>query len=235
MFRIGLLVPSSNTTMELEFWRVLPKDFSIHTARLKLRDVTVEGLELMESEIDDEALKLADADVDVILYGCTTGSLFRGVGHDKLIESRIERLTGKPAISTSGAVVSALRFLKAEKISVITPYIDELNILEERFLVGNGFKVMDLKSLNMIRNVDIGRVSSDAIMNLFSKLDYSSSDAIFISCTNMPTLNLIDKLEGVAGIPVLSSNSASMWAVLKRLNYGFGIKGYGRLLASIGN
>lgn len=235
MFRIGLLIPSSNTTMELEFWRVLPRDFSIHTARLKLREVTVEGLELMESEIDDEALKLADADVDIILYGCTTGSLFRGVGYDKLIESRIEKLTGKPAISTSGAVISALRFLKAEKISVITPYIDELNVLEERFLVGNGFKVLDLKSLNIIRNVDIGRVSPSVIMDLFSKLDYSSSDAIFISCTNMPTLNLIERLEDIAGIPVLSSNSASIWAVLKRLNYGFGIKGYGKLLASIRN
>lgn len=235
MFRIGLLVPSSNTTMELEFWRVLPRDFSIHTARLKLREVTVEGLELMESEIDDEALKLVDADVDIILYGCTTGSLFRGVGHDKLIESRIEKLTGKPAISTSGAVISALRFLKAEKISVITPYIDELNVLEERFLVGNGFKVLDLKSLNIIRNVDIGRVTPNVIMDLFYKLDYSSSDAIFISCTNMPTLNLIERLEEIAGMPVLSSNSASIWAVLKRLNYGFGIKGYGKLLASIRN
>jgi len=221
--------------MELEFWRVLPRDFSIHTARLKLREVTVEGLELMESEIDDEALKLVDADVDIILYGCTTGSLFRGVGHDKLIESRIEKLTGKPAISTSGAVISALRFLKAEKISVITPYIDELNVLEERFLVGNGFKVLDLKSLNIIRNVDIGRVTPNVIMDLFYKLDYSSSDAIFISCTNMPTLNLIERLEEIAGMPVLSSNSASIWAVLKRLNYGFGIKGYGKLLASIRN
>ncbi|MEM2136490.1 MAG: aspartate/glutamate racemase family protein [Candidatus Methanomethylicia archaeon] len=233
-FRIGLIIPSSNTTMETEFHNFFPENFSIHTARLRLRKVTVEELSLMESLIDDEVFKILDADVDLIVYGCTTGSLFRGLGHDKLIEERIEKIGGKPAISTSGAVVNALRFLNAQRISVATPYIDELNILEKSFLMKNGFEVLDLKSLNLVNNLDIGRVTSDKLVELVLKLDYNDSDAIFISCTNLPTLNLIEHLESITGKPVVSSNTATIWAVLRKLNYRFSIDGYGKLIYSIG-
>jgi len=230
-----LLIPSSNTTMEREFWTFLPRDkFSIHTARLKLRNVNVEELSLMESYIDDEVLKLVDADVDIIVYGCTTGSLFRGFGYDKAIENRIESVSGKPAISTSGAVVKALRFLGAKNISIATPYIDELNLLERKFFVDNGFNVLDLKSLNILRNVDIGRTPSSVVVNLVLQLNYSDSDAIFISCTNLPTLNLIGYLEDRLNKPVVSSNSATIWATLDKLCCRFHMNGYGKLLSSLG-
>lgn len=225
------MIPSSNTTMEEEFWRFLPRGFSVHVARLKLRNVNVEELSLMESYIDDEVLKLVDADIDIIVYGCTTGSLFKGFGHDKVIEEKIEKISGKPAISTSGAVIKALKILGVRNISIATPYIDELNNLERKFFIDNGFNVLDLKSLNILRNIDIGRVSSNVVIDLVLKLNYSLSDAIFISCTNLPTLNLIDYLENIVGKPVVSSNSATLWAVLNKLNCKIDVYGYGKLLS----
>jgi maleate isomerase len=225
-----LIIPSSNTTMEAEFYTMLPKSFTIHTARLKLKSVTLENLDEMESKVEEEALKLVDADVDIIAYGCTSGSLFRGLGHDKMLEEKIEKATGKPAVVTAGAVIAALKALRIKKVSVATPYIDEINDLEEKFLRASGFKVVDLKGLQLTDNLKIGRISSRTACQLISKLKYEEADGIFISCTNFPTINVIKKLENKIKKPVISSNTATLWAMLKKLNKSVTIKGYGKLL-----
>lgn len=216
--------------MEHEFHTMLPKSFTIHTARLKLKRVTLENLAEMESKVEEEASKLADADVDVIGYGCTSGSLFRGLGHDKMLEEKIEKATRKPAVATAGAVIAALRALGIKNISVATPYISEINDLEEKFLAANGFKVVDLKGLQLSDNLKIGRISSRTAYRLISKLKYEEADGIFISCTNFPTIKIIKKLENEIKKPVISSNTATLWAMLKKLNQAVKIRGYGKLL-----
>jgi maleate isomerase len=230
LIRLGLIIPSVNTTMEYEFHTMLPEGFTIHTARLKIKSVTLEGLAEMESKVEEEAIKLADAEVDIIGYGCTSGSLFRGLGHDKMLEERIERVTGKPAVATAGAVVAALKALGVRRVSVATPYIDEINDLERRFLQANGFDVVDLKGLQLIDGLKIGRISSRTTYQLISKLKCEEADGIFISCTNFPTINIIKRLESRIGKPVISSNTATLWAMLKKLNKMVKIKGYGKLL-----
>jgi maleate isomerase len=184
----------------------------------------------MESKVEEEAAKLADADVDVIGYGCTSGSLFRGLGHDKMLEERIEKVSGKPAVTTAGAVVAALKALEIKNVSVATPYTTEINDLEEKFLVANGFKVVDLKGLQLSDNLKIGKISSRTAFWLISKLKHEEADGIFISCTNFPTIKIIKKLEKKLKKPVISSNTATLWAMLKKLNSVFKIKGYGKLL-----
>lgn len=216
--------------MEYEFWAMLPQGFTTHTARLKLKSVTLESLAEMESEVEKEAAKLADADVDVIGYGCTSGSLFRGLGHDKILEKRIEKASGRPAVATAGAVVAALKALKIKKVSVATPYTTEINDLEEKFLVANGFKVVDLKGLQLSNNLEIGKISSRTAYRLISKLKHEEADGIFISCTNFPTIKIIKKLENKLKKPVISSNTATLWAMLKKLNSVIKIKGHGKIL-----
>jgi len=108
--------------MEYEFNLMRPKQATVHTARIRLREVVVSELLDMEKKIVEEALKLADAKVDVIAFGCTSGSLIRGLSHDKEIVSRIEKATKIPAVATAGAVVNALKALSISKISVATPY-----------------------------------------------------------------------------------------------------------------
>jgi maleate isomerase len=216
--------------MEPEFYRILPDDFTIHIARLKLRNVTINDLAKMEENVEEEAVKLADADVNVIGFGCTSGSLFKGLGHDRMIEERIERVSGKPAIATSGAVVNALKALKIKKVAVATPYIMEINELERKFLEANGFEIVDLKGLGLSDNIMIGKINEQTTIKLVTSLKYEDADGIFISCTNFPTIKIIQKLENMLKKPVVSSNTATLWAMLKKLNISIKIKGYGKLL-----
>lgn len=230
---LGLIVPSSNTTMEREFSRLSPEDFSVHTARLRLTEVTVKELAEMEKGVEGAALKLADAGVDIIGYGCTSGSLYRGLGHDKTIEARIEKTSGAPAVATAGAVISALRALKIHKVAVATPYVDEINDLEEEFLSLNGFQVTDLKGLGIEKNIEIGRLDSQDAYELVMRLEYADADGVFISCTNFPTLDKIEKLEDAIHKPVISSNTATFWAMLRRCGISIKIKDFGELLEKI--
>jgi len=230
MIKLGLLLPSSNTTMEPEFYEMLPKGFSVHAARLGLREATIKELAKMEEEIDREALKLSDAGVDMIGYGCTSGSLFRGFGHDKIIVERIEKASGKPAVATSGAVISALRALNIKKVAVATPYIDEINDLEEKFLQANGFQVVDLQGLKIKENIKIGKLSDQDAYELVMGLKCDEADGIFISCTNFHTIKIIRKLEKTLRKPVISSNTATLWAMLKGCSVPVKIRGFGKLL-----
>lgn len=230
MTKLGLIIPSSNTIMESEFCKMIPEGFSVHISRLRLVEVTVEQLALMEKEIENAALKLADAEVSVIGYGCTSGSLFRGLEHDKNIEARIERTTGIPAVATAGAVVSALGALNIKKVCVATPYTDLINNLEEKFLSSSGFQVVDLKGLGIKRNIRIGRLSSEVAYRLVMELGYAKADGIFISCTNFATAGIIKKLEQITKKEVVSSNTATLWAMLKKCDVSTKIRGFGRLL-----
>ena len=229
--RLGLLVPSSNTTMECEFNLMRPKQATIHTGRIRLREVVVSKLLDMEKEIEEEALKLADAKVDVIAFGCTSGSLIRGLGYDKEIVSRIGKATNTPAVATAGAVVNALKALNLSRISVATPYTDDINVLERRFLEQNGFTVLKIEGLGITDNLEIGRQKPETIIRMVEHVDTLQGEGIFLSCTNLPTVELVASLEKKFGKPVISSNAATMWFMLKRIGYKHTIEGYGSLFS----
>jgi len=231
--RLGLMIPSSNTTMEPEFCRILPKSFTVHSCRLRLREVTLKDLMKMEETIGEEAPKLADACVNVIGYGCTSGSLFRGLGHDKQIEASIQKVTGIPTVSTSGAVVNAFKVMGIKNLAVATPYIEKINRLEKEFLTANGFRVVDLKGLGIKDNLKIGELTSQNAYELVKKLKCDKADGIFVSCTNYATIDSIEKMEKATQKIVVSSNLATLWAMLKKCGAHIEIKGYGRLLEEI--
>jgi maleate isomerase len=229
--RIGLLVPSSNTTMEPEFYRMAPEGVSIHTARMRLEEVTPGKLIEMAGEAERAAGLLATAEVDVMIFGCTTGSLIGGVEWEKGLVNGIEQRTGSPTVSTGRAVVDAINALGGGSIAVATPYTDDLNALERTFLEAHGIEVVAIKGLGLVRNLNIGRTESSAVETLVRTIA-GGADLVFISCTNLPTIGLINGIESELGIPVVTSNQASMWAAMR----GSGvtrIEGYGVLLLSI--
>jgi maleate isomerase len=230
MRKIGLIVPSSNTTMEPEFNRVASGCATIHSARIRLQRVTPYELEAMEKETSRAALELSDAAVDVICYGCTSGSLFRGLGHDRQIASKIEEETGIPAVVTAGAVIEALRALGAKRLSVATPYIREIEVLEKKFLEDNGFEITSITSLGLANNLDIGSQSPEIAYTLAKKACTDTSDAVFISCTNLKTIDVIGKTEVELNKAVVSSNTATIWKALRVLDIKNRYADYGRLL-----
>jgi len=218
MQRLGVIIPSSNTTVETEFSSALQgTGVSVHYARVHLNEVTVEGLERMEAELEGAARLLKDASVDAVAFACTSGSLIKGLGYDALLAKRISEAAGCPALTTSGAVVDALKVLKVRKICLATPYLEEVTDREVCFLEQNGFEVIKKRSLNIKENLRIGLLMPSDAEAIAKTVDSSDADAIFVSCTNFRTFEVLSGLERQLGKPVVSSNSATLWAALRLL------------------
>lgn len=227
MSRVGLLLPSSNTTMEPDLYMMTPRDVTVHTARMLLRTVTPAGLEEMAGEAIRAARLLKTAGVDMLAYGCTSGSLIKGVEWEKSLKRRLEATAGVPVVTTAGAVVEGLRTLGAERVSVFTPYTDEVNAVEKSFLEAHGFEVDAMRGLGLTDNQRIGGVSSERLEAFI--VPAPGSDAVFVSCTNLPVVHLTEKLEERHRMPFVTSNQATMWAALRVLGEG-GVGGFGALL-----
>jgi maleate isomerase len=218
MKRLGVIIPSSNTTVETEFSAVLQSsDISLHYARIPLNNVTVKDLQNMEKETESAAKLLADAAVDLIAFACTSGSLINGLGYDKAIAQKIAETSGCSAVTTSTAVVDALKALKIEKLGLATPYIEEVVEKEVDFLSKSGFKVVSTQSLGIRENLQIGKLSPNDAKILAEKSDSNLAEAVFISCTNLQTFTVLPTLEAQLNKPVVSSNSATLWASMKHL------------------
>lgn len=227
--RLGLIVPSSNTTMEMELHDYLPEGVSLHTTRIPLKNVTEEELVKMNTLAVEGAKLLRDAGVELILYGCTSGSLIGGKDYEKKLEMEIEEEVNVPVISTSTAVIEALKMLDAREIIVITPYTDEINVREKEFLEANDFTVLDIRGLGIEDNQDIGKLEPYSAYRLAKASFMDEAEAIFISCTNWRTFEIIEALENDLGVPVVTSNQASLWLALREMDVMERIPGLGRL------
>lgn len=219
MKRLGVIIPSSNTTVEPEFCTTLHGSrISLHFARIHLNNVTVKDLQNMAKETEVAANLLADAEVDLIAFACTSGSLINGLGYDKAIAQKITKTAKCPAVTTSSAVVEALNTLQTQKIALATPYIEEVVKKEVEFLNKTGFEVVGSQSLGIKENLKIGKLSVENARSLAGKANSSLAQAVFISCTNFRTFEAITVLETQLNKPVVSSNTATLWASIKMLN-----------------
>lgn len=232
--RIGLIVPSNNTVVEQEFRRILPEGITSYATRMRNTQADAADLEMMVTHAARGADELSTAEVDVIAFACTAGSLLHGIEWERTVRRALEKASGGiPCITTSQAVTDAFGHLGLRRLVVATPYIDELNQAERRFFEAGGFEVIDIRGLGIRRAADLGRCYPKEAMDLALRLPYESADGIFISCTNFRTIDILSELEQRTGKPVLSSNLATLWAALKHLPKGCGpIHGFGRLLES---
>ncbi|AIF69391.1 maleate cis-trans isomerase [Palaeococcus pacificus DY20341] len=228
--RIGLIVPSSNTTMEMELYSALPEGVSLHVARMPLKEVTEEELLKMSALAVDSAKLLKDANVDLILYGCTSGSFIGGKDFESELEEKIESEVNVPVVTTSAAVLEALSALDAQRVIVLTPYTDEINEREREFLEANDFEVLDIRGMGITDNTKIGKMEPYEAYRLAKAMFMDEADALFISCTNFRTFEIIEALEEDLGIPVVTSNQASLWLALRELEVRESIPWLGELL-----
>lgn len=226
--RIGLVVPSANPTMEPEFHRYLPDGVSVNTARMPLPQTNVETLVDMAEGLERSGELLSAAEVDVAVYGCTTGSLVEGPGFDEKIERRLQTASGSPAVSTTGAVRNALSALDVETLVIATPYIESIDQKVAEFFEADGYKVLDIKGLGFDDHV-IGELTPADAYRQAVDLDRPEADAVFISCTGYRTFEAIESAEADLDKPVISSNSATLWNTLESLDIGYHEPGLGRL------
>jgi len=230
--RLGIMVPSVNKTMEPELYRLTPEGVSLHFSRIRQVEDTLEQLGRMIEDVPRAAIELADAGVDVIAFGCTTGSLVKGHGYDREIIEKIEGNVHIKATTTATAVVEALKELGIVRLSVATPYKEWLNEKEKEFLEAHGFEVISIKGLGCL-GPETADVPSERVYRLAKDVYRPRADGVFISCTDLQSIDILEYLEHDIKKPVISSNQATMWIMLRMAEVRDKIVGYGRLLTQL--
>ena len=233
MSRIGLLVPSSNTTVEPEFYRALPKDVTLHVARLHLAQIATDSIANMVSDIEAQSRGLASADVDIIVLGAAAPSFLKGLGYDREMAKKIEAASGKRATTTSTALIEALHHLGVSRVVLGAAYDDKVNAIAQSFLEANGFNVLGAHGLGLVDNLMVGRLDESSAYELARKIDRPDAEAIVLACTNWKTMDAIERLERELGKPVVSTTQVSIWAALRAIGRIEGVPGYGRLLRDL--
>lgn len=215
--RLGLVIPSSNTTAEPEFAAAAPAGATVHAARMALEAVTADALDQMAAGATDAAERVSHADVDAVAYACTTGSLLHGAEFARDLEADVAAAADAPAVVTALSVRRALDALDASRVAVVTPYVDELNDRERAFLADAGFEVASLDGRGLVENTRIGALApADAVEQVAGAVDPADADAVFLSCTNYNTLPAVETLEADLGVPVVTSNQATIWDLCRR-------------------
>jgi maleate isomerase len=239
--RIGLIVPSSNTTMETELpelFRRRSEDFTWHSARARLAHVTPEELDRMVQASDVAAQSLADAPVEVIAYACLVAVMARGPGAHRDVQARLEAAlensARQPAIVTSaGALIDGLHAIGATRVAMITPYMRPLAELVADYVRGEGVEVADLVALEVSDNVEVGCIAPEILVQHARRVcSQPGLDALVLSaCVQMPSLAVVKLVEDEVGIPVLSAATATARAILLALGLPPTVPDAGRLLA----
>lgn len=233
MRRIGLFVPSSNTTVEPEFYRALPPNVTLHVARLYLTQIATDSIENVVRDIETQARNLSSADVDVLVLGATAPSFLKGLGYDREVTQRIEKASGKRATTTSTALVDALHHMGISRVALGAAYDDRVNGIAKGFLEASGFEVVHAKGLGIVDNLVVGRLEASSARDLAREIDRPEAQAIVLACTNWKTMDVLEELEQELGKPVISTTQVSIWAALRMIGETKAIEGYGSLLRRI--
>jgi maleate isomerase len=246
MHRIGLLVPSSNTTMETEVPALLrarererPEDtFTVHSARLRMDEVTPEALRAMNAQTERATVELADMRPDVVATACLVAIMAQGPGRHRVVEAEIESVLTRedasaPAVSSAGALVDALHSLGARRIGIVAPYLEELTRLVVAYIEDAGIEVKDSVSLEVSDNRAVAALDPEDLTSHWQRLDLGGCDALVLSaCVQMPSLSVLEEVEQRSGLPTLSAATATTWAVLRALDLEPMVPGAGALLRS---
>jgi maleate isomerase len=243
-FRIGQIVPSSNTTMETEIPAVLrareavrDERFTFHSSRMRMQQVTAEELAAMDRDSDRCALELADARVDVLGYACLVAIMSMGPGYHRVSQARLHQRTVEaggpaPVVTSAGALVDGLKAVGARRVSILTPYMKPLTRLVVDYLANEGIAVVDSISLEIPDNLEVGRLDPMAPAEIIRRLDTRGVDAVVASaCVQMPSLASVQVIEDRLGLPVVSSSVATVYMMLKTLGLETFAPGCGSLLS----
>jgi maleate isomerase len=217
--RVGLIVPSSNTVIEVDFYRRLPTDVTLHTARMYLEETTPEGESAMLDDYLPRAVDdLRSARPDVVVFGCTSAGALRGNAYEAQLIERIAVQTEATTFSVAASVRAAVRGAGARRVGVITPYIDSLNVRIRESLESDGLQVAAIHGLGITDNFTIADVEPERITR-FAAERFAGSDIelLFVSCTNFRALDAQQRIQAALGVPVVTSNQAALAAVLDEI------------------
>ncbi len=234
--RIGTLVPFTNTNLEPDLMLMAPAGVSIHVARLGGYDVDEipdanQMAALGASDIDEPLRLLSGAHPDVVLYGCTSATLAHGVAFDHDLAARVEAKSGVRTVTAAGALVAALQTLGVKRIAFASPYVASLNDQAIAFLRERGFETVSRADYpTALGNYGQGELSPDMVFELGMQAFRKEAQTLVLSCTDMRSVEVIQRLEEATGRPVITSNQAMMRKALDLLGLKSSMTEFGQLL-----
>ena len=243
-FRIGQIVPSSNTTMETEIPAMLrvreairPERFTFHSSRMRMHKVTKEELEAMNREGLRCAAELADARVDVMSTACLVAIMAMGLGYHRETERELTEVARAnrslaPVMTSAGALIDGLKTLGARRISLMAPYMRPLTDLVVKYIEHEGIEVVDAICFEIPDNLEVGRRDPMQLLEDVRRLDTRGVDVVVASaCVQMPSLPAIQPIEDKLGIRTVSTAVCTVRGMLDRLGLEPVVPGAGALLA----
>ena len=229
--KVGLIALSTDQTIENDFQNIcnnLPVDIFINRIHNK-NPLTKENLLKMREDLASVTKKiLPDEKLNTIAYGCTSGTIT--IGEDSVKEKILSAKPGSYVTTPVTSAIKAFQQMNIKKIALFTPYPDAVNKTILGYFTKKNIEVSSFASLNLNLDTEFANVDPNYILEISSKLETKNADALFISCTALPVLNILDKLEKKIQKPVLSSNQTLIWDTIRSIGYKSAIKGYGKLL-----
>ena len=231
--KIGLIALSSDYMIEKDFISVIKdKNIDFFVNRIEtFNPLTSENLIKMSEKITEVTKDiLPDEKIDCVAYGCTSGTIAAGYTS---IEEKIKKAKPNTSVTTpSTAAVNALKKLDIKKIYLFTPYPKKLNDEVIEFFKKEGFEITSNSYFDIESDIDIGKVDPEYLYEVLSNIKLNNADALFISCTALPALAIIDRLEKKHKKMVLSSNQALIWETLEKIGMNKSVTGFGKLFSN---
>ena len=228
--RIGLIALASDFMIERDFLNVIKdRDIDFFVNRIECYNpLTKENLIKMANKVTEVTQDiLPDQDIDCVVYGCTSGTIAAGY---ESIEKKVKAAKPMANLTTpSSAAIKALKRLNIKKLYVFTPYSKTLNDEVLEYFKSEGFEITSNSYFDIEADYDIGKVDPDYLFEVLSQVDLNGAEGLFVSCTALPALSIIDKLEKKLNTPVLSSNQALIWDTLVKINKNESVNGFGKL------
>jgi len=228
--KIGLIALASDYMIEKDFIKIIKdKKVDLFVNRIEcFNPLTKKNLIKMSEKVTEVTKDiLPNEKIDCVAYGCTSGTIAAGY---EAIEKKIKNAKPEAIVTTpSTASIKALKKLNIKKIAIFTPYSKKLNDEVLDFFKNENFEIKANSYFNIESDIDIGKVDPNYLYEVLSKMDLNGAEALFVSCTALPALSIIDKLEKKLNITVLSSNQTLIWDTLNSIKNKETTKGFGKI------
>jgi len=214
--RIGLIIPSSNSSTEQQFNRYTPPEVSVHVTRLRMTGKWRKPLDQLERRLSEAAEAISDVRPGVVVFHCTANSMENGLAHEAAIVRIIEKASGCPTFTTAQAITRAFDRVGIKKLVLISPYVKATNEHEVEYLHQTGYTVLHELGLALEPHA-YSKVTPEEWKKVVKENARADADGYFLSCTNTRMIEAIDDLERDLERPVINSNQAVLWACLNKL------------------
>jgi len=232
--RLGIVTPSANVVTEPEFELMRPEGVPCHYQKFHFTGGGVEDLKNLEKVVPDAAELISHARPAAMAMCCTGGSFAGGYGYDKMMIQKMQERNGNlPTTTTSTAMIDAFKELGIKRVSMAVPYLQEVAMVEKKFIEDHGIQVPNIKWLSVPDALEDAAISRETVYTLAKEVDNSKSDAILISCIALHTIGIIEALECDIKKPVITSNQVTMWKLLRLAHVNERIEGFGKLLSEL--